>query len=87
MRALLEHDLGVRREFDETERKRRVRSAQAAMRRFRLPGRLMSEELIAERRMEAWKETVETMQDIRKRGGPIDVKAILRQARRARRRP
>ena len=84
-RALLEVNLGLRPEMTEAEQRRRARSVQKALRRFQVPGLLMSEELIAERRLEAWKETVEAMQDIRARGGPIDVEALLQQARSVRR--
>ena len=72
--------------LDDAERGRRVRSVQEAFAPYRVPGLLLSEELIAERRLEAWTETVDAMADARKRGGPIDSEALPRPAKRARRR-
>jgi plasmid stability protein len=67
--------------------RQRARKAQRAMRPYQVPGLLASEELIADRRLEAWKETVEAMHDIRARGGPIDAEELLRNASNVRRRP
>ncbi len=85
-RDLLERKLaGDPPDLDDAERARRIRSVQEAFEPYRVAGLLLSEELIAERRLEAWMETAEAMADTRKRGGPIDPEALLRQAERARR--
>jgi plasmid stability protein len=84
-RAMLEEHLDVRRALDDQERRRRIEAVQEAMEPYRSPDVLMSEELIAERRLEAWKETVESMQDLRKHGR-IDLEAAVKRLKRARRR-
>jgi plasmid stability protein len=49
---------------DQAAFERAVRAAQAAFAAYRLPDLLLSEELIADRRLEAWKETVESNEAI-----------------------
>lgn len=85
-REALEREFVAQSGLSEEERRRRVRAVREAFEPYRVPGLLASEELIAERRLEAWKETVEAMRDIRKRGGPIDTQALLEMAKSARRR-
>ena len=75
-RAVLEVGTGMPSGLDEAERKRRLRSAQDALQPYRSPGVSLTDELIADRRLEAWKETVETMHKLRTRD-PVDVEAFL----------
>lgn len=82
-RALLKLNLDERPALTDAERKRRVRAVQKALQPYRRVGVLASEELIAERRLEAWTETVEAMHETAERG-PIDMEAVLRRIERAR---
>ena len=56
-RRIIDEAVGAAPDRDSFEQA--VREAQAAFAPYRLPELLMSEELIADRRLEAWKETVE----------------------------
>lgn len=83
-RAVLERELEERPPLDVAERRRRVDAIQAALAPYRVPGLLASEELIAERRLEAWRETVESMEGTRRRGGPPDLQAAADSIKRVR---
>ena len=82
-RLVLESTLAGKPVMDAAERRRRLEGVHKAMEPYKSPNVLLSEELIAERRLEAWQETVEALHDRRKHG-PIDTEALLERAGRLR---
>ena len=79
-RAVLENAFVAKPPMDVDERRRRLEYVQKAMEPYRSPHVLLSEELIAERRLEAWRETVEALHE-RRLHGTIDTEALLERAK------
>jgi len=79
-RVVLESAFTARPAMDAEERRRRLENVQKAMEPYRSPHVLLSEELIAERRLEAWQETVDALDQMRG-AGPINTEALLERLR------
>ena len=79
-RDMLQRELTSRPPMGEAERRRRLKAVQQAMEPFKSSQVLASEELIAERRLEAWTEAVEAMHHLRDHG-PYDIEAALARLR------